>query len=149
MTAAPDHDAPDYNALLRELRQARHISQCRAVDLERAQLELAATRARTAASASQQEAAVQHVVTLEQALLRLQAEHARLSALLSAPPVASLMTSEAGLQAEIALLAQHRDEARILRQSMSWRVTRPLRALRRPRRALRILLDRFVRSRSE
>src|ERR1700761_9330733 len=71
MTAAPDHDAPDYNALLRELRQARHISQCRPVALERPQLELAAPRARTAASASQQEAAGQHVVTLEQALLRL------------------------------------------------------------------------------
>jgi hypothetical protein len=145
MTAAPDHDAPDYDSLLKALRQARQISQCRAVDLERAQLELVATRARTAAFASQQEAAVWRVVMLEQTLLRLEAEQARLIALLSAPPVAA---GEAGLQAEIALLTQHRDEARVLRQSMSWRVTRPLRALRRPRRTLRILLDRFVRNRS-
>jgi hypothetical protein len=63
---------------------------------------------------------------------------------LPTPPIAGLVTSEAGLRAEIALLTQHRDEARVLRQSLSWRLTRPLRALRRPRRTLRILLDRFA-----
>jgi hypothetical protein len=141
---APDHDVPDYDALLRELRQVRHISQCRAVDLERAQLELAATRARAAIFASQQEAALQRVLTLERALLSLKAEQGRLTALLPTPPIARLVTSEAELRAEIALLTQHRDEARILRQSLSWRVTRPLRAVRRPRRTLRILLDRFA-----
>lgn len=143
MNAAPDHNMPDHEALLRALRQAQHISRCQAVDLERAQLELAATRIRATAFARQQETTLLRAGRLEQALLRLQAEQARMTTLLSAQAVANPVSDD-GLRAEIALLVQHREEARLLRQSLSWRVTRPLRALRRPRRTLRILLARFV-----
>lgn len=137
MSPTPDHDA-----LVRELRQCRHLSQIRAVDLDRARSELAATRAKAAAFANQLGEALLRVAALSDAVARLQAEQARLTALLHAQAGPGHMP-ETDLQAEIALLLQHRDEARLLRQSLSWRVTRPLRALRRPRRTLRILLGRL------
>ena len=87
------------------------------------------------------------MAALEQTLARLQAEQARLTALLSAEATKRPVARD-DLRAEIALLTQHRDEAHRLRQSLSWRVTRPLRALRQPRLALRILLDRLARDRS-
>jgi hypothetical protein len=147
MTGAPNHPAPGDDALARALRQARHISRCQAVDLDRARLELAATQARAAVFARQQEAALLRVTVLEQAVALLRAKQARLSALSQAGAMGSPMMSGANLRAEIALLAQHRDEAHRLCQSLSWRVTRPLRALRQPRLTLRILLDRLARYR--
>jgi chromosome segregation ATPase len=137
MTSPQDRDA-----LTRELRQCRHLSQIRAGDLDRACAELAATRARATAFANQLEQALQRVAALSDSVARLQAEQARLTALVHARGETG-DTTESDLQAEIARLLQHRDEARMLRQSLSWRVTRPLRALRHPRRTLRILLDRL------
>ena len=147
MTAASSHDTSGDDALVRALRQARHLSRCQAVDLDRARLELMATQTRASAFARQHEAALLRVAALEQTLARLQAEQARLTALLSAEATERPVARD-DLRAEIALLTQHRDEAHRLRQSLSWRVTRPLRALRQPRLALRILLDRLARDRS-
>jgi dsDNA-binding SOS-regulon protein len=138
MTAASNHGASGDDALVQPLRQARHIIRCQAVDLDRARLELAATQARATAFARQLDAALLRVAWLEQSVARLEAEQGRLTALLLAG---------ATDEAEIALLARHRDEAHRLRQSVSWRVTRPLRALRQPRLALRILIDRLTRDR--
>ncbi len=107
------------------LRQLRHELQMLASDLDRAKHELAAERARTAAFAAQ----------LEQALARL-AERDR-----PAPPPPAGET-EVALRAEVAALLQHREEARLLRASTSWRITRPLRALSRPGYTLRVLLGR-------
>jgi uncharacterized damage-inducible protein DinB len=121
---------PDDEALVRQLRQARHIAQCREADLDRARSELVATRARAAAFASQNAAAARRLAACEQAVAERR-------------EAASPVTNEAELRAEIARLEQHRDEARRLRASLSWRVARPLRALRRPRRTLRILIDRL------
>ena len=142
MTAASNHDAPGDDALTRALRQARHIARCQAVDLDRARLALAATQARATAFVRQQDAALLRVAWLEHSVARLEAEQARLTALLAAGA-----KCQANLRTEIALLAQHRDEAYRLRQSLSWRVTRPLRALRQPRLTLRIVLDRLARDR--
>jgi hypothetical protein len=142
MSAASNYDAPGDDAVARALRQARHIARCQAVDLDRARLELAATQARATAFARQQEAALLRAAALEQAVAGLQAEQARLTTLLLAGAMC-----EANLRTEIALLTQHRNEAYRLRQSLSWRVTRPLRALRQPRLTLRILLDRIARDR--
>jgi hypothetical protein len=121
---------PDDEALVRQLRQARHIAQCREADLDRARSELVATRGRAAAFASQHAALLRRLAALEQPVAQR-------------PEAASPVTNEAELRAEIARLEQHRDEARLMRTSLSWRVTRPLRALRRPRRTLRILMDRL------
>ena len=148
MTPASNCDTGD-DALVRALRQARHISRCQAADLDRARLELAATQARAAAFARQQEAALLSVAALEQTVARLQAEQAKLTAPLPAEATGSPSTGEAELRGEIALLAQHRDEAHRLRQSLSWRVTRPLRALRQPRLTLRILRARLARDRGD
>ena len=89
------------------------------------------------------------VALLEQVLAELQTEPPRLTP--PAPTQAAMgpETGEAGLRAEIVRLQQHCNEAHLLRQSLSWRVTRPLRALRRPRLTLRILLDRLTRDRGE
>jgi uncharacterized small protein (DUF1192 family) len=147
MTFGFNPDAGD-KALLKVLRQTWHISRCQTVDLDRARLELVATQARATAFARQQEAALLRVAALEQAVARLQGEQARLTALLPAEGMGSPVMDDANLRAEIALLVQHRDEAHRLRRSLSWRVTRPLRALRQPRVTLRILLDRLARDRS-
>ena len=149
MTAASSRVTPSDDALVRALRQTRHLSRCQAVDLDRARLELAATQARAAAFARQHEAALLRLSALEQAIARLQAEQAKLTAPLPAEATGSPATGEAELRGEIALLAQHRDEAHRLRQSLSWRVTRPLRALRQPRLALRILRDCLARDRGD
>jgi hypothetical protein len=57
---------PDDKALVRQLRQARHIGGCREVDLDRARSELVATRPRRAAFASQHAALLRRLSALEQ-----------------------------------------------------------------------------------
>ncbi len=135
MSPGRDEHETDRAALVRELRQARHIARCQAADLDRARSELVATRARAAAFARQQVAAARCLATPEPAVAAPQPAPCH--------PVASSVTDEAGLRAEIARLERHRDEARLLRASLSWRITRPLRALRRPRRTWRFLIDRL------
>ena len=141
MSPSIDTPAPDGTELARQLRQCRQMSQSQAVDLDRAKSEIGAARARAAAFAGQLDEALLRVATLEEALARLQAERDRLAA---QPPAREAMSQdiEASLRAEIETLLRHRDEAQVLRQSTSWRVTRPLRALRRPKHVLRILLGR-------
>lgn len=129
--------------LARQFRRCQTLMQSYAVDLDRARMELIASRAREVTFAAQQDAALQRVAELTHRLACIHAEQARLGNLPntestpSAPP-------DAHLQAEIMRLLQNRDEAHLLRQSLSWRITRPLRALRRPRRTLRILLTRMT-----
>jgi hypothetical protein len=62
-----DHET-DHAALVRELRQARHIARCQAADLDRARSELVATRARATAFARQQVAAARCLAAPEQAV---------------------------------------------------------------------------------
>ena len=97
-----------------------------AADLDRARRELAAERARTAAFAA-----------------KLAGAEGRIAALDRAGPMPSAPETEGALRAEIAALLHHREEARLLRASSSWRITRPLRALSRPGQTVRILLRRF------
>jgi hypothetical protein len=135
---------PDEVTLAKALRQCRHLSRMRATDLDRATAELAAMRIRATAFARQQEQALLDLALTTDVIAGLQAEQARLAALLRTEADARRHT-EALLRAEIAALLRHRDEARMLRQSISWRVTRPLRAIRRPRTTLRILISRMLR----
>ncbi len=81
------------------------------------------------------------VAVLEQAMAQLEAENIRLHTLMGTAGSGALLTNTADLHAEVAKLAKYRDELHHLRQSFSWRATRPLRALRQPRLTLRILLD--------
>jgi predicted transcriptional regulator len=131
--------------LAKALRQCRHLSQMRATDLDLAVAELAASRSRATTFARQQEQALLHLASREEAVARLQAEQARLAAVRRSEEEARHHT-EAALRAEIEELLRHRDEARMLRQTISWRVTRPLRAIRRPRTTLRILIRSMLRA---
>lgn len=133
--------APDYVGLAREQRQYQHVSQVRGVDLDRARLELAATRSRASAFASQLEEALVRVAVLGDLVARLQGELTTLAALRRAEEETRRET-ETFLRAEVETLLRHRDEAEILRQSTSWRVTRPLRALKRLQVTLRTLVRR-------
>jgi hypothetical protein len=143
MTLPTVPSAPDRGDLAREHRQCRHVAQVRGVDLDRAKLELAATRSRASAFASQLDAALLRVAVLEDVVAGLQAELIRLAALRRTEDETRRETA-AVLRAEIAALLLHRDEALRLRESTSWRVTRPLRALKRLQETLRAMIRRVI-----
>jgi hypothetical protein len=139
MTLAPERQALDAAELTRRLRQCRHTAQSLTADLTRARTEIVAAHGRAASLAAQLDAALLRTATLAEAVARL--EEAVLKEPLPVQPAASF-TVEASLRAEIEALSHHRGEAQALRQSTSWRLTRPLRALAQPGRVLRALLGR-------
>jgi hypothetical protein len=137
---SPDHPlSPDDPVSAQERRQYRHEARMSATDLSRATAELAAMRARAAAFARGEQQALRRLALLDAGMTRFQAERERLAARLEAEGEARA-SAEAALRAQIAALLGHRDEARILRQTISWRITRPLRAIRRPRTTMRRLI---------
>lgn len=108
---------PDRGRDDREAQQARRGLRDAQDDLVRALAELAAANGRASAFASQLEAALRRVAVLEAALAHAEAERDERDA--------TLRETEEGLR-------EARHETDRLVQSASWRVTRPLRALRRP-----------------
>ena len=135
LTQALQTSSRERDEILRRLRQCRNCLESKAVDLERAAWEISAMRGRATAFADQLDATLLRVVELEQTVAKAMTEQAGIVTQLHTLENIGRVT-EAELRAEIEAL---RDDAHILRQSTSWRITRPLRALRRSGRTLRML----------
>ena len=122
----------------RDKRRLQHLVEAQSTDLSRASAELVAMRERSSALALELDAALDRVAAVLGLADRSRAETAEAQtrcteaqARLAAEQAAALSTAHA-----------QRQEVGLMLRSTSWRVTRPLRALRRPRRSLRILLGR-------
>ena len=142
LTSALGAGTREREQLARQARQNRHMLDSATGDLARATAEIAAMRDRAAAFARQLDAALLRAAEAEEAANRTRAELSHADAAMQAREQArdhQRQAAEAMLRAEIGTLARHRDEASLLRQTTSWRITRPLRAFRRPGRTLRIL----------
>ena len=103
-------------------RQLHHQLQMCHDDLRRARLELAATRADASALATRLHEALLHSAELDETVARQQ--DTRATSHLD-------RAGEQRLHLEIQALQHHRAEAHAMRHSLSWRITRPLRGLRR------------------
>ncbi|WP_428392568.1 hypothetical protein [Lichenicoccus sp.] len=128
----------------RALRLASHANQALQVDLDRSIAEMVALR----------QTAIRLNGELDDSLRQARADreqlheateqlHAATAQIAQLTAMIGLLTERAATAAgETATLLQHRDEAERLRQSSSWRITRPLRAVVRPTRTLRTLFRR-------
>ena len=115
----------------RDRRRLQHLSEAQSTDLSRASAELVAMRERSSAIARELDAALDRVAAGLGGLDRSRAETAAVQARLAEEQGAATSTAH-----------EQRQELGLMLRSTSWRITRPLRALRRPRRTLRILLGR-------
>ena len=119
------------DASTKDRRRLQQLAEAQSTDLVRASAELVAMRERSSALARELDAALDNVAGMGGALDRSRAETAEIQSRLAQ-----------GKDSAATIAHEHRQELGLMLRSTSWRVTRPLRALRRPGRTLRILLGR-------
>jgi FkbM family methyltransferase len=115
----------------RQLRQLHHIAEARATDLGRASAEIIMIRQRSATMAADLDTALSREAAMHAQLAQAGLETAALAAHLHGKAHAMAVEVELG-----------RQQIHRLQHSTSWRITRPLRALKRPGRSMRILFGR-------
>jgi len=136
--------AAEASRTVREMVHVRRQAQASAVDVAAARVELAAMHERMRAMASDLEQADEVNGQLRDQLQATEEMNGQLRDQLQATEEINGQLRDQ-LHATEEINSQLRDQLQAIYGSTSWKVTRPLRAIARPRRAMRLMLHRLAR----